>query len=382
MRKRNRLKRCCCAALGVVVLLSVGGCWNYRGLDQMAIVAGMALDYDPENNQYCTTFEIIDLSKPVKEEGLKTVLLDSEGETIFDAIRNARKKVKSKLYFGHMTVAIISEALAEHGKITRIANWFLRDAECRETLYLLISQEKSAAEIFKAENLESALLSFEIASILENDKKHTLSTSSSQLYEVYGKLITVGESLSLPAIHLVYRDEKPRLEVNGTAVFRDETMVGYLSPDDSKYLLFAMDEAKGGILTVQCPDSDDDIALEIEKSKTSQAIKAWEGKMTIELKLTTDVFIGETSGSLDALDASQVTRVADAAQKKQEQRIKEVVEKIQKEFGTDILGFGKLIQKQNPALWREIKDNWENAFKELSVEVISKVRIRNTAMMK
>jgi spore germination protein KC len=312
-----------------------------------------------------------------------TQFLYSEGETIFHAIRNAKAQIKSRLYFGHMMAVIISEDLAKKEEITQIADWFMRDAECRETMYFIISQEKSAAIIFEAESVENPILSYEIQSILEKDKKHTLSTHAHELYQIYNILNTGGKSLSLPAIHLLYKDEKPRIEINGTAVFKDRSMVGYLSPDESKYLLFALDEAEGGILTVQVPDAPDTaVSLEIEKNQTSRAFKAAEGKKVIELKLNTDVYIGETTGRYDSLDETQSILVAEAAQKKLEQNIKAVINKLQNEFESDILGFGALLHKQELKQWRELNDDWDKEFKELTVEVISKVKIRNTAMLR
>lgn len=383
MKKRNRLNRCCGAVICAAILLTVSGCWNYRGLDELAIIAGMALDYESESNRYRATFEIIDLSKPVKESGLVTLLLDSEGETIFDAIRNAGKKIKSKLYLGHMMIVILSEELARSDKLVKITNWFMRDAECRETMYFLISQEKRAAEILKAASLEGGMVSYEIENILKNDKKNVLSTYPVQLFEIYSKLNNCSGALSLPAIRLTDRNGKPCAEINGTAVFRDRILAGYLSPDESKYLLFALDEAEGGLLTVQCPgDAGPNITLEVEKSRMSRTFRAPEGKNVIELKLTTDVYIGETDGRLDSLDDRQITQVAEAAKKKLEQRIMEVMNKIRTEFRADALGFCELIRKHDPEQWERIKDNWDMEFQELTIIVTSRVNIKNTAILR
>jgi hypothetical protein len=111
----------------------------------MSIVSGVALD--EETDHYKITYEMIDLTKPVKQRGLTTILLDSEGDTIFDAIRNVKKKLRNKIYFGHMMTVILSEDIAKSKKIGQIANWFLRDSEGRETMYFVVSKEKSAAEI-------------------------------------------------------------------------------------------------------------------------------------------------------------------------------------------------------------------------------------------
>lgn len=383
MINRNRRKQYISLALILALLLPLGGCWNYRSLSDMAFVAGLAVDQHPENEHYLLSFEIINLTKPVKEQGLQTLVIDSEGETIFDAVRNAKKKVKNKLFFGHMMTVIISEEIARSEKIPQLIDWFLRDAECRETMYFLISQEKTAAEVFSAQNVDSAVLSYELESILEKDKEITLSTNAVQLHDIYNLINSKGQALSLPAVHIVRKEDNPRLEINGTAVFKDKSLVGYLSPEDSKYLLFALDDVGGGALTVPANDNaEKNIALEISKSKTKRTFENKEGQRSFKIETDTEVFVGESAGQLDAQNKDQINQIKDAAQKKLEQGISDVIKKVQDDFQSDIFGFGKLIHKTNPVLWAQLEENWDEEFKNISVEVTSKVLIKNTALLK
>jgi multidrug efflux pump subunit AcrB len=57
MAKRFRL----CALL-LALLLLFNGCWNYRGLNEIAIVSGIAVDKDPATGVFKISYEIVDLA--------------------------------------------------------------------------------------------------------------------------------------------------------------------------------------------------------------------------------------------------------------------------------------------------------------------------------
>jgi spore germination protein KC len=73
-----------------------------RGLNELSIVSGVAIDKTLRTATNMLSFEVVDLTKPTKETTLSAILLESEGKTLFDAARNAKKKVVNKLYFGHI----------------------------------------------------------------------------------------------------------------------------------------------------------------------------------------------------------------------------------------------------------------------------------------
>ncbi len=49
----------------------------------MVIVAGIAIDKNPITGNHMFSFEIVDCSTPIKEEGPKPVIVESEGKTFF-----------------------------------------------------------------------------------------------------------------------------------------------------------------------------------------------------------------------------------------------------------------------------------------------------------
>lgn len=252
-----------------LLLLPLSGCWNYRGLDEMTIVSAMALDKDEKSGNYKLSVEFIDLSGPVKQEGPKGKIIECEGKTIFEAVRNAKKRVQNKLYVGHAQVLIISQTLAKTEDLSPILDWLMRDSEVRETMYLAISQESTAADILKGGGLDQKVIGIKLQELIDKDNKVTGSTVNTMLYQSFDSLKTSGNDLALSAVWLNQNGEEEVCEINGLAAFRGERLVGFLSPEETKYFLAVINGLEGGVIPFSTTgNGKEDAALEIFKCKT------------------------------------------------------------------------------------------------------------------
>lgn len=375
-------KKIASSLLILLLLIPLSGCWDYRGLDELTIVTGVAIDKKPEEDIYQLTYEIVDLIEPIKEKGPNRKLIESEGKTIFEAVRNAKRRVSNKLYFGHSELIIICEEIARNEDLNVVLDFFTRDSECRDTINVVVSQEKTARDIIASEGIGHTVITNEILEILEDDKKITSSILSVELYRLFNIMGAEGKELALPAFHIVQNDGKPTAETNGTAVFKDNKLVGFLSPEESKYFLFIVNEIEGGIFTVASSGQRPDISFEIYNNDTNLSFEYKDEKLKIKIKTTTVVFLGEFMRQFAPLDEKELNALEETAEKELEDKIRNVVKKLQTEFGSDIFGFGNMIYKKDFRLWRQLKDNWDEHFKSLDLEVEADIRIMNTATIK
>lgn len=187
----------------------------------------------------------------------------------------------------------------------------------------------------------------------------------------------------LPALHKIKNGDQEICELNGIAVFKEDKLAGFLSPEESKYALFVGNELKGGILTLSMADlKTDDMSLEIFKSKTKKSFSYEQGKVKITIQTDTTVAIGENQGKLDVMDEEVVKKVEEAGARMIEKNIADVVRKIQDEYNADVFGFGEMIYKQDLPLWRQLEPSWEELFPTLEVEVNAKVNVINSAFIR
>lgn len=381
MRKKKIL-----AIMIFFVTFLTTGCWNYVGLNEMTIVAGVAID--KQDDMYTLTFEIYNIQAAAVGEPIKSEIIESTGKTIFDAVRNAKKRAFNKLYFAQSKIIIVSEQIAKEEGINSIIDWFTRDPEIRETLQIVISQEESAATLLKADKLTSNIVSTEIQNIVEKDQKITSTSENKQLYKIFNILSSDGISLTLPAIHVVSNNDKSVCELNGVAVFKADKLVNYLTSEETKYYILAKGKVDGGIITINTKIKENDtdlqnVSLEIKSSVSSQKYISQE-KNNIKIKVTTitEVTLGEFIDVNQKLTNEDMINLEKEAGKIIKKRIEDVISKIQNDYQTDILGYGSLLYRNNPRQWEKIKDIFDEEFKNIDVIVESKVKILNTGFTK
>ena len=109
-------------------------CWDYKGLDELTFVAGIAIDEAEGGAGYRVSFEVIDTQVSMKEGEMRSILVESEGMTIYDAIYKTNKQLYHYLYFGNTELLVISHQLAEKEGLKPILEGFLRDASTRDTM--------------------------------------------------------------------------------------------------------------------------------------------------------------------------------------------------------------------------------------------------------
>ena len=57
----------------------------------------------------------------------------------------------------------------------------------------------------------------------------------------------------------------------------------------------------------------------------------------------------------------------------------EFIKEVQTRYKADIFGFGAKLRQEEPAVWKKVKDRWENIFQDLKVNVDVEITTRNSA---
>lgn len=351
------------------------GCWNYREINNLSVVAGIAIDRNELDGKYEVTIEIVNIKKG-NDISNNSEYITLCGDSLFDIIRNMISVSSRRLYFSHAKIVIISKELAKDG-LSKAIDWYIRDAETRTDIYLLISKEKTAKEVLMTKRNENMIVSFDLAKVIQNEKN--VSTAPKvDLWDFLDILKQKEANASLPLIFIDKSGEKEVPRIEGMAVIKDDKLVGMIDGDIAKYILFTTDEIKTGILVLGRKSSEP-ISFEIFKNRTKVKYKFDEGKMKVQVFTDTIVSIAEyqtqqpfnTSEEKEVIEKQLVNML--------EESIYNSINMIQKEYKSDIFGFGITLHKDYPKVWKEFSDNWEYNFENLEVEVISKVQIKNSA---
>jgi len=368
--------------LTLVILINsifATGCWNYKEIDELAIVAGVAVDKGI-NNQFKVTVETIQISTG-KDTKMTSKMITMEGKTMMDAVRNIVSVSGKKLYWSHSKVIIISKEIASEG-ITKVVDWYNRDSETRPDVNMLISGEASAKEIFDGQSPTEDIKSFTLAYIIKNQV--ILSKAPNTTILQYSLVLhSKGISAVLPVVTLEQIGVKNTPQIMGTAIFKKDKLVGFLNGEATKDLIFIKNEIKGGILTEEAQSADKPIliSLEIFKNKT-KVTPVVDGKdIEIKLNIDTTVAIDEIEGKVEFFDDEAQIKLEQNAANMLKERIEALIKKVQTEYDTDIFGFGTKLYEDKVQAWNNVGNNWDEVFKDLKVTVKTNVHIKNSAML-
>lgn len=358
----------------------MSGCWNYREVDRLSIVSGAAIDKG-ENKKYLITVETIELKAGGEDTQTNSKIVGAEGETIFDAVRDIITLTGKRLYWGHAKVVVASEEIAREG-IVPIADWFVRDAETRAEIKVLISKTRTAREILDKHALTQEVVSLELADMLKNQRSISKAPDY-DIWELINVLSGYGNAVILPTIDLEINGTALTQHIHGSAVFKKDRLIDFSESEETKYILFVLNKIEGGILPqrIYMDNEYTDISLEILNNKTKVTPEYADGKIKIKVNVKTEVTIAELGSTVNFMEKKGKATLVKEAEKTLKKDIEDVIKRAQKEYECDIFGFGNKIHKNMPTLWKSIEGNWEDIFKQLDVEVYTEINATSSALM-
>ena len=349
----------------------------------------MAVGLDKATNgQFDYSVQII---KPSAIESRKqggssvaTETISSQGQTVFEAIRNLLSKTDKKLFYGHIQVIVIGEELARQG-ILNVMDMFVRNIETDKRAHIIIARGTTARNILAAEGEVQDIPAVEITNTLENVKSLP-KIKETKLHEVIKNINSNGNNPVLGVVTTPETTEKltvAELDFTGAAVFNKDKLVGWLNPEETTGFLFIENKIKSGIINVNNPfDTRAKVAIEIIRSSTKKDVRFINGEpvIYIEVKQEGNMVDQQGEGDLTAPDKIKILENETAQVIKNE--IYHVISLAQGEFQSDIFGLGDIVHKKNLKYWREVENNWNGEFSDLSVEVKVDSRIRRSGLIK
>lgn len=373
------MKRMLALAAALLMMLTFTGCWNYHEIETLQIVSGVAVDVGRNGYKYHVTFECIKLGQGSQQPGSpQPVILETDGNTIFDAVRSALNESDKKLYFSHCEIVILSKQLARGG-IKSILDWFMRDAEPRDTLEFLVSKEDTAGIILQQKPKTGQVMSYQISNALHESANAAGKNLHVQLYQINNTLNTPGSDLSLPAIELKPEAGGGTVQVEGDAVFQEDKMVGWITADQAKALNFVLNKISGGLLLTGKQPGEQDLSLEIISSSTKVTPVVTGTVPTMNINIHTMAAYAEQNSTEDVLTKEGTETVAGYAERTLKADVENTIKLVQEQYGTDIFDFGSDINQSMPGEWDKLKNNWPDTFKKLKYHVNAEVEIKNAA---
>lgn len=384
---RKGIKRTSITRISFLLIFSLllTGCWNNRDLVEINIVVGLGLDRTEEGKVLLTIQVVepaaIQSTSSGKGKGggtqAKPVFIESyEGETVFDAVRGMLSIVDKRLFLSTAQVLILGERLSRDG-IEEVLDFFQRNHKIDYEMVVLVAKDATPREILEIETDMETIPAIYIKETVEN----TVLRGTVKKTLLIDLIKDMGGTGRQPAIGQISKAGEKKVITESTAVFRDGRLVGWLDPYETRGYLFATDKVKSAIVNV--PADEGKISMEIIKSKGKVSVAFENGEPSmLTVKVETQANVGgyEGKGTLDSPDNLFILEKTLEEEVKKE--IMMALEKTQKEYFSDIFGFGSYVHKYHPQYWKNAEEDWNDIFSKLPADIQVDAQILRTGIIK
>lgn len=372
----------CLFALLLCALL-LTGCWSSRELSELAIVVGVALDAGESAETVVVTVQIAKAAEMKAGTGSSErsggsskanayLNVQYEAESVSDAVREMSRMLSRKPYFPHNEVILIGRELAGQG-VSDELDMFMRDHESRMEMELLVVDGTAADALESTADMEP----FPAHHIYEslnlqwaNSKAMPMSVRKFSI----DWLSPSGASM-LPMMKLSYgATGEKQVMLSGMAVFSGDRMVGTLTPEESRGVLWVLGEAEDGTLLVDAPGGRVSLSMKSPKAVLKPSIQE-DGSFAMSVSIECQAFVSD-SKTRDDLTKLEVVEYVQASAATVIREEIEAALRHTKQMNTDVFGFGDTLNRAYFTTFRNV--DWGEEFVKLPVKLDIKVAFIST----
>ncbi|GMQ62722.1 Ger(x)C family spore germination protein [Vallitalea maricola] len=381
---RNKVILILCIILQISLL---SGCWSKKELDEISILSGIGID-NTDNDQILLSMQVIlhremkiDSQSGKRGKEKPTQIVEVIGNSLIDANRNYLLQTGRKGYWSHISVIVIGEELAKKG-ITPILDILERDNEIRQRTLILVAKGE-AKDILMAETIDLEVVqAYNIKDMI--DSSHNQGKSAKvDLHKYFLMRSKDFNSCFVPGIHTIKTTENiSSLELTDTGIFKENKLVGWFNQNETRGLLWILDEIYNCITKVNYPGEKSDFVI-IETLRSRTKVKPVIINNTLKkivLNVSAQGKIARSNEHVDLRKTKIINEIEEATESVIAHKMEDSIKK-GKEFNTDIFGFGEAIYKKAPKLWEEMRDNWDDIFLSIPVEINVDMEIKRTGLI-
>ena len=376
----------------VLVIFSflLTGCWDKRELNELAIT--LAIGIDKVEDEYQVTAQVVipsEVSMKGSTGGTTVTLFTASGETVYEALRKMTKDSPRKIYPGHLRMLVIGEELAQEG-IGESLGLLSRDWEFRSDFYVVVAKDITATEILNVTTDLESIPANKMFSSLNISEKAWAGTDGITLNELIADLISDGKEAVLTGIQLTGNQEigsskqnvetispAARIQNDNLAVFKEDKLVGWLTEKESRGYSDITNSVKTTVTSISCPE-EGKATIEVIQFNSDVKGNINKGKPEVDITIKTEGNVGAVECEINLTETGTISELEKIYEKELTEIINETFDTLQKQYKSDIFGFGEAIHRSNPKEWNKLKENWDEEFSNLTVNVKVDMKLRLT----
>jgi spore germination protein KC len=376
--------------LVIICLSLLTGCWDRIELKELGIVLGIAIDKDPETEEYILSSQMLRPSSLDAQSSSSAPPFEkvvTTGKTIHEAIRKANLEFDRRAFFAHNKVILIHEDVAKEGMLP-VLDSFKRGKQVRGFVYINIAKGSQARNILESSTsgIETQP-SIHLKNMVENTKIQ-FTAAKIDLLNFYKQSLS-GEIDPVAGVFEFEENNvsKKHVKLSGGAVFNKDKLVGFLNEKETRGFLLGKGDVDSGALAVTSPiDEEKFESVEVKTAKAKITPKLKGNKISFDIRFTGEGIIVEQQPTgtfkTNSEQLDHMNKLEEKVKQVIEDEINLAIEKAQKHLQSDIFGFGRALNKEYPKTWEKVKQDWNEQYPDVPYTVNVSFTLNTTGLMK
>ncbi|MCQ6561124.1 Ger(x)C family spore germination protein [Paenibacillus mendelii] len=400
----TKMVKLSCVILFAVPILT--GCWDRLEIEERAVVLGISIDLaEPGAEQEEDEVSHLRGSFPTPDEAMirlaaqvalpgriplgpgeggggkegpgQTVwVIDVVGHSVDDALMNLQQQISGKLFFGHLRVIVVSEAMAKRG-LQNVNDYLKRNSEVRRMMWMMISKGNARKLMTASPKLERVPSLYLLSTLDDAVKLGKFPDDYVGMF--WSNSSKKGQEGFLPYVEMM---KEQNIDLLGMAYFKADKMVGATKPFEiAGYMGIKGLNPAGyrGVISL----NGDSVMVVATHRQSKFDVRIVNGRPHFKIYVQTEINLEEKIKGQSLVVSEKIIKSIEEQNKKSLKKTYESLIKKTQQKGSDIFGFGEYLRAKKPRYWdREIgtKQRWQEAYKTIEVEVTVNTRIRRVGM--
>lgn len=364
----------------ILIIFGVTGCYNYQELSDLAIVSGVSIALS--DHQYEVSVQVINPRSQQDASGSEEpdfIIYKKKDSSIQEAIRKIAIECPKKLYLSHMNILIIDESIAK-GHLKYVLDFFIRHPDIRDEFYVLIGRNSDILSITTPlENISSE----SILNSLKNNAKELGYTDIITFQELVAMYLNPYQELAISSAYVYGNqlqgntidnikntDRNASVIVSGIAIFKDNSLVGYLEENDALTYHILRNDYNHFLIKTSYSNSSffvSEILQEVTKIDVDLS------HFSVTISINGNAMITENNTSYHLEDNKTILRLQKDINDTLSNMIEKSISNVFNKYHTDIFGFCNLFYHKNPNF---IEKHWnDNSLEQLKISVKTNIKL-------
>lgn len=379
----------------IIILFTLSGCFNYKEINDYAIVSGISIDENKEKSvdKYKVGIQIMNAKKDEESDSSLITFYEASGKTIYDALEKIMLDSPKELYLGHNEVVVISEDLLKKENPLNYLDYFMRDPESEKDAAVMVSKEKDASSILKvitpletlpSKNLRSTLsVADNFSGILTlvtidefiSDLSNPMVEAIIPSVKIEGK-VNKGEKTD----NIKESDPNTKLTFDTLGYFKNNKLKGYLSTNESVGYNFLANLPKESYVNVKCDDKNY-ATIRINNNNFKEKFYYDNKKTVVKVKIKVNADLLEYNCKTDFLNDKKVIKKLESKAKARINKLmSETTNKLYKEDKADALKYAEKFYLKKYSETKKLGYKNKDILDKITFKFNTNVQIKSTEL--